>query len=236
MDISRRVWVTRDEGPTGPLSRALASRGLQPVNEPVMVRRVVGEPIAWLPSLRPADWLVLTSPFAIDALTGFQVPCQVAVVGEASRAAAEARGLRIGLVGADGTGEGLWHRLRQAVSSGVILYPRSERAEVPAPWAEVRIEAPVLYTTSARDFDRSVAGRVAVAALASASAADAMRALAPRPRLATNGRSTTRVLVRLGLEPWLESPAPTLDALAAAIADGIAQPRSESGSSRHHRA
>jgi uroporphyrinogen-III synthase len=230
------VWVTRDEGAEGPLCAALRARGLEPVLEPVIERRVIGDVGPMLAGLGPADWLVLTSPFAIGALPEMALACRVAVVGESSRAAALARGLRVGLVSPDGSGEGLWRRLREMVSSGLVVYPRSELAPAPEGWGRVRVEAPVLYATTARAFDGSVAGHVDAAAVASASAARAIHGTANLPRLASIGGATTAAMAELAMRAWVEAPEPTLEALAGAIAAGLDQLRRESGSSRHHRA
>jgi uroporphyrinogen-III synthase len=218
------------------LGAALLACGLDPVWEPVIERRIVGDPAARLASLNAADWLVLTSPYAIGALPPGPWPCRVAVVGEASRRAALSRGLRVELVSESGRAEGLWRALREVVSSGLVLYPRSDLAEPPEPWADVRIEAPVLYRTAPRAFDAGVAATVCAAAVASASAARAIAGTAALPPLGSIGGATTASLIAAGLKPWREAPTPSFGALARAIADGLAQARSESGSSRHHRA
>jgi uroporphyrinogen-III synthase len=236
MDRSRRVWVTRDEGTDGPLCAALRSRGLEAVLERVIERRVVADVAPQLAQLGPSDWLVLTSPFAIESLPPGRWECRVAVVGEASRQSALARGLRVELVSENGSGAGLWGRLREMTSRGVVLHPRSGLATPPAAWGAVRIEAPVLYRTLIRDFDPSVARRVAAAAVASASAARAIIGVSGLPRVASIGPSTSAALRAGGVTPWVEAPAPTLDALAGGIAAGLDQLRSDSGSSRHHRA
>ena len=94
-----RVWVTRDEGPDGALAAALREAGLTPVLEPVIARRAITDAREAIAQLAADDWLVLTSPFAIASVAAdvARVP-QVAVVGDASRAAADALGFRLALV------------------------------------------------------------------------------------------------------------------------------------------
>ena len=89
-----RVWVTRDEPEDGPLSNALRARGLTPVLEPVIEQRLVCDPAQAIGSLSRDDWLVLTSPFAIEGVRScdaVRIP-RVAVVGEPSARLARSYG------------------------------------------------------------------------------------------------------------------------------------------------
>jgi uroporphyrinogen-III synthase len=224
-----RVWVTRDEGDDGPLSAALRARGLTPVLEPVLERRLVCDPAEALGVLSRDDWLVLTSPYAIDAVASCEaarVP-RVAVVGEPSARLARSRGLRVELISPDGHGAGLFAELRKLATRGVVCYPRSAQAAEPQRWADVQLRCPALYDTIARSYDRGVIERVDVVAVASPSAVRAVGRV-DRP-YASIGRSTSQVLRALGLEPWVEADPPSFEALAAAIAD-------QANSSRHQRA
>lgn len=224
--MTARVWVTRDEGPDGELCAALRAAGLTPVCEPVIERRVtadVGEVIA---KLAEGDWLVLTSPFAIESAThgGTNKPrCRLAVVGEASRRAAERCGLKVDLVGPDGTGAGLWTALAERLAGArTVCYPRSSAAAEPPDLPGVSVSSPVFYEMSPREFDKGVAATVAAAAITSPSAARAMLLLdAPPPPCASIGSTTSAALRRCGIEPWLEAPEPSLARLAAAIADAL---------------
>jgi uroporphyrinogen-III synthase len=223
------VWVTRDEPPDGPLATALRDRGLDAIVEPVITRQVVADPGALLADLRPTDWLILTSPFAIDAVKDVpaaRVP-NVAVVGESSRAAALAAGLRVELTGADGHGETLFAALRGRVQTGVVCYPRSARATSPESWGAIELRCPVLYDTQPRAFDRGVVERVALAAVASPSAVKALGEL--DVLLASIGRATSAAIRGMGREPVVEAAYPTFENLAVAIADYL-------NSSRHQRA
>lgn len=140
----RRVLVTRNEEADGPLSRALAELGATPVLAPVLelaalmapeevVRRVGG-------ALSGAQWLVLTSPRAVDLLERsglFHTPppggLRVAVVGEATGQAVRRSGWPVDLVpeaaGQDGLTPAL---LAYGPGSGEppvrVVFPASSRA------------------------------------------------------------------------------------------------------------
>jgi uroporphyrinogen-III synthase len=212
-----RVWVTRDETDDGPLCTALRAHNLSPVLEPVVERRVVADPAGILGTLGPDDWLVLTSPYAIQAADcdAARVP-RVAVVAEPSRRLAESLGLRVALVSSGGDGKSLFAELREKVTSGKVCYPRSSKAKVPESWPGIELHSPVLYETVARDFARTVIGRVDVVTVASPSAVNAIGKL--ELPFASIGSVTSAALRKIGVEPWLESPEPSLESLAAAIA------------------
>jgi uroporphyrinogen-III synthase len=214
-----KVWVTREEPEDGPLSTALRERGVEVLLEPVMERRIVGDPESLLARLGPDDWLVLTSPFAIAAVAA--VPAartpQVAVVGESSRALAAAAGLRVTLVGEDGQGSTLFGQLQEMVRTGVVCYPRSAQARAPEPWGEIELRAPILYDTVPRLFDPSIAQRVDLAVVASPSAVRALGDL--EIPLASIGRATSAAIRAGGREPVVEPEYPTFENLAQAVAD-----------------
>lgn len=223
------VWVTRDEPEDGPLCTALRRRGVQVVLEPVIVRGLVADPGSLLTGLGADDWLVLTSSFAVEAVArvpAARVP-RVAVVGSSSRDLAKSAGLRVALVSEDGHGDTLFDQLRQSVQRGVVCYPRSAQARAPAAWGEVEVRSPVLYETQPRAFDRSVAGRVSLAVVASPSAVKAIGDV--EVPLASIGRTTSAAIRSGGREPVVESASPTFDDLAEAVAGYLR-------SSRHHRA
>lgn len=212
------VWVTRDEPDDGPLSSALRAHGLVPVLEPVIEKRLVCEPADALGTLGPDDWLVLTSPFAIEAVeacAAARIP-RVAVVGVPSARLAEGLGLRVELTSPEGYGAGMFDELRKLARRGKVCYPRSSRASAPEAWPGVELESPVLYETSTRTFARAVVQRVDVVAVASPSAVRAVGRV-PRP-FASIGRVTSAAVRELGCEPWVEADPPSFEALAAAIA------------------
>jgi uroporphyrinogen-III synthase len=223
------VWVTRDESDDGPLSAALRARGLTVLLEPVLERHIVAQPADLLRDLGADDWLVLTSVYAIEAVA--QVPeagvPQVAVVGDSSRRTAEKHGLRVALVSEDGHGETLFAKLRETVHSGIVCYPRSAQAEPQQPWPGIELRAPILYDTVPRIFDRDVARKVAIAAVTSPSAVEALGDI--DIPLASIGRTTSEAVRCRGREPAVEASYPSFEHLAAAIADYLSD-------SRHHRA
>ena len=226
-----RVWVTRDEPSDGPLSSALRSCGLGVVLEPVLERRVVAGAMEAIGRLRPDDWLVLTSPYAIEAFAevagqAARIP-RVAVVAEPSRCAAEGRGLRVELVSPGRDGRSLFRELRRRITRGKVCYPRSSQAEVPPSWPGVELRCPVLYETITRSFNRKVVGGVDVVSVASASA---VRAVGPVDLpFASIGPSTSAEIRSMGGEPWVEAPEPSFESLAEAIA-------AQATDSRHQRA
>ena len=221
------VWVTRDEPPDGPLSTALRNAGLEVVHEPVIEKRIchTGSAGEAINRLSADDWLVLTSPFAIEAARtvageAARIP-RVAVVAEPSRKAAEARGLRVALVSPGGDGQSLFAELRKQASGCRVCYPRSSLADAPGAWPGISLESPVLYETGPRVFDRDVINRVDVIAVASPSA---VRAIGPVDLpFASIGPTTSAAVRETEGEPWVESPSPSFESLAAAIAQRAAR-------------
>ncbi|MCH8150220.1 MAG: uroporphyrinogen-III synthase [Planctomycetes bacterium] len=213
-----KIWVTRDEESDGPLSTALREVDLDPVLEPVLERHVLTDAADSLATLRSDDWLILTSAYAVNAVHAelARIP-RVAVVGEPSKLAAEAKGFRVGLVSGRGDGKSLFEELRAKVSGGKICYPRSALVWPPKSWPGVDLISPILYETTSCDYDRSVAKRVDVVSVGSPSAVDAVGAV--NLPFASIGPSTTKALKRLGIEPWVEATHRSFASLAKAIAD-----------------
>lgn len=223
-----KIWVTRDEPPNGPLSTALRSAGLDVMHEPVLLRRALTDARDEISQLNPDDWLVLTSVYAIEAVAGdvAQVP-QVAVVGEASRRAAEARGFRVALVSKGGTAKSLFDELFHLAQGKTICYPRSSQAVEPNTSTGIDLVGLVLYETIEREYRRSIVDEVQVVTVTSASAVRAVGVV--KLQYASIGPSTTAALREIGVEPWVESAQPNFDSLAEVIATQV-------NVSRHHRA
>ncbi len=211
-----RVWVTRDEKSTGPLSRALRAVGLDVVLEPVIARRVLNDCAEVISRLGSDDWLVLTSVYAIEAVAGTpaRVP-RVAVVGPQTHRAAQARDFRVELVCPAGDRRSLFEDLRSKSCKGKICYPRSSEAPAPEPWPGIELLSPVMYETSSRPFDREVVKRVDVVSVASPSAVHAIGSL--ELRFASIGPTTSNALRELRIEPWVEAPQRGFESLASAI-------------------
>jgi len=210
------------------MTAALREVGLDPVLEPVLERRVLTDAADSLAKLGPDDWLVLTSTYGVNAVHGelARVP-RVAVVGEPSKNAAEARGFRVELISGKGDGGTLFDELREVAKTGKVCYPRSSMVWPPKAWPDIEIISPILYETATRAFDRSVIDNVDVVSVGSPSAVEAV-APVDLP-FASIGPSTTRALKRLGIEPWVEAPHRSFASLAKAIAD-------HESPSRHQRA
>ncbi len=223
-----RVWVTRDEDPNGSLSTALRACHLQPILEPVIARRLLADMEDLARDLGPEDWLVLTSIFAIEAVadTVGRVP-KVAVVGEPSAKRARELGLRVELVGSGVGGESLFADLRRLVHCGRVRYLRSSLASPLSSWENVEVSSPVIYETEPRVFDRSVAQRVDVVAVASPSAVRAVGDVGLP--FASIGPVTSKAIREIGCGPWVEASHPTFQSLASVIAD-------QARDSRHQRA
>jgi uroporphyrinogen-III synthase len=202
------------------MSAALRAAGLEPVLEPVIARRALGDARDEIARLAPDDWLVLTSVYAVQA-AGVEGGCaaRVAVVGAATRRAAQARGLRVELESADGTAAGLFRRLADVARGATVLYPRSSLAEAPGLPADVRLVSPALYETVARPWRREVVDEVDVVAVASPSAVRAVGKV--DVPFASIGPTTTAALGEAGIDPWVEAAEPSFESLARAIADQL---------------
>ncbi len=223
-----KVWVTRDEPPDGPLSTALRAAGLQVVLEPVLLRRALIDAREEISRLDSDDWLVLTSVFAVESVAGdvAQVP-QVAVVSEASRRAAEARGFRVVLMSKENTAKSLFDELLNVAQDKTICYPRSSQTTPPNDPTGIELVSPVLYETNAREYRKSVVDEVDIVTVTSTSAVRAVGVV--ELLYASIGPSTTTALRKIGVQPWVESPQPNFDSLAEVIAAQV-------NVSRHHRA
>ena len=216
-----RVWVTRDEPPDGPLSTALRAAGLTLVHEPVVTRRVIDDAADLISQLSPDDWLVLTSPYAIEsvAVEPARVP-KVAVVGESSAEAARALGFRVELVSKGKDAGSLFEELQRIATSGKVCYPRSSLVKPRDAWADVELTTPILYITTPRDFDAGVLDRTDVIAVTSPSAVTALYSAnlnLGAHRFASIGPTTSTALRQISIEPWLEAPARSFESLAEAI-------------------
>ena len=216
-----RVWVTRDEPSDGPLSTALRAVGLIPVHEPVLARRVVNDAADTIAQLGPNDWLVLTSPYAVEsvAIEPARIP-KVAVVGESSAIAARSLGFKVELISEGRDAGSLFDELRQRVTSGKVCYPRSSLVRPRDAWADVELITPVLYETTPHEFDASVLDRIDVITVTSPSAVTSLYASKLRldaQRFASIGPTTSAALRQINLEPWLEAASRSFESLAESI-------------------
>ncbi len=226
-----RVWVTRDEPVDGPLSAALREAGQDVIHAPVVQRTVVGDPRELLAGMREGDWLVMTSPFAIEAIpVDVASRGRIAVVGGPSRRAAERRGLTVAFTPSEPTGACLFRELAQKIGSGGsssrIWYPRSAAASEPDLPENVACISPVLYETDAITYDEALVAEAEMIAFASPSAVRGVRGIVAKT--ASIGPTTTAALGERGVTPDVIATTPSFAALARAI--------QEMDASRHQRA
>lgn len=213
------IWVTRDEIDDGPLCTALRAHQLEPILEPVVRREVLASGKHQLHAIRPGDWLILTSPFAIEAVLDLpNVPeANLAVVGTASEQRAKELGLKVGFRGPDGTGESLRNLITSKIHSGTVWYLRSDQATALANWADVTLHDVVLYSTRRRDYNPAIQSRVSLISLTSPSAVEAIEDI-QRP-VASIGPTTTAALLERNISPVTVPDTPSLNGLASAIAE-----------------
>ncbi|MDX1646401.1 MAG: uroporphyrinogen-III synthase [Longimicrobiales bacterium] len=162
------VVVTRAEGPRGPLAEALQAAGadvlylptieIGPPEDAVQLDRA-------LASLADFDWLVFTSPRAVDALVQRgAVPgegLRIAAVGPSTRDRARAGGFPVDVTGDGGAAELAEALVSHGVGPGTrVFFPGSSRGRPDL--ARVLEEAGadvhevVAYRTRIRPFDPSV--------------------------------------------------------------------------------
>ncbi|MFP5277698.1 MAG: uroporphyrinogen-III synthase [Acidobacteriota bacterium] len=131
-----RVLVTRAAHQAGKLSNALRAAGFEPVEVPVLEIRppLDGGPLdAALRQLNTYDWLILTSANTVRAIAWSSLVdrssgLKVAVVGEATAAAARQAGLEVSAVPENFVAESLAELLAGQVTGKRILFARAEGA------------------------------------------------------------------------------------------------------------
>lgn len=221
-----RVWITRDEPPDGPLSRALARAGLTGVLEPVLATQVIGDARREIESLCDDDWLVLTSPRAVRSVARPRARPSVAVVGESSARIAAERGFRVARISASGAADDLWRHIASAARGRRVCFPRSSRSDLPA-LAGIDLTAPVIYNVANRAFSDAAVRQCELAAFTSPSAVESVAAqLGDVPMCAAAiGAATRRALEQAGARVLLQATRPGFEALAAAIAQATPQGR-----------
>lgn len=128
----RRVVVTRAAGQSGELESILAARGARPVVVPLIEIAAVDEGDSMLRGLDPrdAEWLVVTSPNAVEAYCRAHAaaPPSVAAVGTATAAALAARGIDATLVPDDQRAAGLVAALTAAAQPSRAIVVQSADA------------------------------------------------------------------------------------------------------------
>jgi len=219
------VWVTRDEPPNGPLSRALKSHQLTPVLEPVIARQQISNITHELKLLTPNDWLVLTSAFAIECIDkNYAGIPNVAVVSEKSAAKARAVGLRVALISKQKNAQSLFDDLKTIAKSRRVLYPRSSEAKLPIiPAGCFELASPILYETRPRNFNEAIIEEenINIIAFTSPSAVCAVNEKIPLNSITTPiasiGPTTTEAITSTGARTAIQPETPSFSALARKI-------------------
>ncbi len=161
------IVITREAGAGAELARALASRGLRAWHVPAIVIEPSAEPSMLdqvLEDVADLDWLVFTSPRAVDVTCTRRVwpvawhamsgRARVATVGPATAARLAAHGISSDVTADESTGRGLPAAMARRSGSLVgrrVLWPRGDRARTG--WMDslardgVRVIAPVAYFT-----------------------------------------------------------------------------------------
>ena len=216
-----KVWVTRDESADGPLSTALRQAGLEVVNEPVITRRVISDARDEILSLGENDWLVLTSAYAVKAAHQPEtVVFKVAVVGQATKQAAQDAGWTVAFVSEGGDATSLFAELAPRAAGRTICYPRSSQAKPPLLADDITLLSPVAYETVPREYRTEVVDEVDVIAVASPSAVRAVLVTGKMDKsFASIGPTTSAALRELGLEPWVEALDKSFTSLARVIVE-----------------
>jgi uroporphyrinogen III methyltransferase/synthase len=227
-----RVAVTRDEGASGPLTRALLRHGLDPVPCPVLAHLPAPDAAALrriLAHLEQFDWIVVSSVRTIDVLERLRRPLTLpqkvrwAAVGSSTKAALARRGVHADVVPAEAGSGSLIAALRGADDwiGRTVLVPRAAEGKPDVAAALHALGAVVTEVAAYRTVERPAeeirsAWRAAAAqgvVLASPSAARALvnavgaSALGAVPALVAIGKTTADVLRNLGLTPQVSSRA-----------------------------
>jgi uroporphyrinogen-III synthase len=211
-----RVIVTRPRAQAQPLAEALAARGAEVVECPLIeVERVSDEPVDGT----GYDWVIVTSPNGAAELArrGRNLP-RLAAVGPGTAEALRAHGLEPAFVPRESTQDGLLRELPRP--AGRVLFAAAEGARR-GPVAELGADFVALYRT--RELTPELpAGDLVV--LASASAARAYAAAGGTAPAVSIGPETSTAARAAGLAVAAEARTHDLDGLVAAVADLMDSP------------
>ena len=223
MDLtSDAIWVTRDEPEGGRLSALLAERDVPIVHAPLVRLQPLGDGGDAVSRLGPDDWLVLSSPRAVELVAeavGARRP-MVAVVGEMSASLARARGFPVTFVSPSESSRGIWDHLRTHAGAGRVCFARSTRATPPED-PPSGLEIVDLYDVVDLDVPSSVVDRVAAAVFTSRSAVEScVRQFGSVPVPAISiGPTTTAALREAAADVAAEAETRSLESIADAVAD-----------------
>ncbi|MCH8025403.1 MAG: uroporphyrinogen-III C-methyltransferase [Chloroflexi bacterium] len=250
-----RVLVTRTRQHAGQLSKALMAAGAEAIELPAIAitpRYDEKTLAAAVDSMKAGryDWLIFTSTNAVDIFFSFldsrqldtrSVQAKVAVIGAATAAALQSRGIAVDVTPERFTAEGLLAALPDDLAGRRVLVPRAENAR-PLLIDELRdrgatVDEETLYVAAPPDDNHPHsgaaaealrllrAGEVDVATFASASSVTSLAAilgddLSPlrRCRIACIGPVTAaRFEELLGQEPEIVAEEHTIPGLVTAI-------------------
>ncbi|MBT8395974.1 MAG: uroporphyrinogen-III synthase [Gemmatimonadetes bacterium] len=243
------VAVTRGEGPNGPLSSLLESRGARVLDWGCVAfapPEDICPLLASLARIRDYDWICFSSPRAVEAVVR-RLPepvdeVRVAAVGPATAAALEEAGWGIHRVPKTGTGEGLVEEFRKAgdASGARVFFPSSAIARDVIPDGLEELGAEVDRTTAYRMITLPVdgsacrealeAGTVQVVTFASPSAMRGLQSgigeglfleLAVSLPAAAMGPTTADALRAEGWKKISVATQPTFAGLADAAAEAV---------------
>lgn len=211
------VWITRDEPADGPLSALLLERGVPSILAPLVRIRPVGDGRDHVRRLGTEDWLVLTSPRAVELVTDEVLVRRprIAVAGESSASAARSRGFDVELISPSASSAGIWDHLRAHAGGRRVCFARSRRAEPPSD-PPFDLEVVDLYDVIATEVSASEIERATAVAFTSRSAVEScVRCLGSVPLPAFSiGPSTTGALLDAGAGIAGEASSRTLASLA----------------------
>ena len=231
--FGREVVVTRSRDQASALARRLEALGATTVEVPTIELEPADDPASLVAPIAGADWLVFTSPNAVDAVTGqlhdaraVDVLTRVAAVGPGTAAALERFGIVADLVPARNVAEGLVESFPSG--SGRVYLPQAADARpVLADGLRAkgwRVDTAVAYRTvpaPLTDDDRARAAAAdAITFTSSSTVTNFLDAAGPDgvpPVVVTIGPVTTATAVERGLTVDAEADPHTIDGLVAAV-------------------
>ena len=250
---NKRILITRTRHQASDLAAQLEALGATPILIPTIE---IGPPSTFaaldaaLTCLRTYDWLVFTSPNAVEAfhrraqfLHLTQLPKHIAAIGPATLTAANAIGLTVDLVPPQYIGESLAAALLPEAPGKSFLLVRAAEARDALPEALTAAGAHVTIAEAYRNQLPAESMQALQTLFASpetypdaitftsASTARNLCALLeaanltlpPNITLASIGPITSQALRDLGHEPTIEAPEPTIPALIQSLQNHISE-------------
>jgi uroporphyrinogen-III synthase len=251
---NKRILITRTRHQASDLAAQLEALGASPILIPtieIVPPASFAALDAALTCLRTYDWLVFTSPNAVEAfhrraqfLHLTQLPRHIAAIGPATLNAANAIGLTVDLVPPQYVGESLAEALLPEAPGKSFLLVRAAEARDTIPEALTAAGATVtiaeayrnqlppdsipalqhLFATPANYPDAITFTSASTARNLCALLEAANLALPPNITLASIGPVTSQALRELGHPPTIEAPEPTIPALIQSLQNRLSNP------------